>query len=54
MSSIEKFLEPPEVEKSQLKLLSFGQFLGHFATSGDSKNFSTSDMMTFKVFKRLP
>jgi len=36
------------------KFLSFGQFLGHFSTSGVSKKFSMGDMMMSKVFKRLP
>ena len=45
------------VFQSQLRLskfLCFHQFLAHFLTSGGSKNFSMSDMMTFKAFKRLP
>ena len=48
---------PNLVFQSQLRLskfLSFGQFLGHFSTSGVSKKFSMDDMMTFKVLKRLP
>ena len=61
---MKKFLEPPEVEnalnvvfQSQLRLskfLSFDQYLSHFSTSGDSKKFSMSDMIMFKVFQRLP
>ena len=48
---------PNLVFQSQLRLskfLSFAQFLRHFSTSGGSKTFSTSDMITFKPFKRLP
>ena len=48
---------PNLVFQSQLRLskfLSFGQFLGHFSTSGGSKKFSMGDMMMSKVFKRLP
>ena len=43
--------------QSQLRLskfLSFGQFWGHFSTSGGYKKFSMGDMITFKVFQRLP
>ena len=36
------------------KFLSFGQFSGHFSTSGGSKKFSMGDMMMSKVFKMLP
>ena len=48
---------PNLVFQSQLRLskfLSFRPFLAHFLTSGVFKIFSMSDMMMFKVSKRLP